>query len=337
MNWDQGYTARYYGRILDPESWREIDTFEIIDGHITRNSEDLMEAASLTVPSFESDAEKYVRIYLDAAQDANVSHNALFTGLTSSPQQRTESGATEHSLTCYSVLKPAKDIFLAPGWFAPADTPAGEIIQNLLKVIPAPVEDKTRGVMLQDNVIAEQGETNLTMLYKILKATNTRAVIQGDGIVTLEEQPEEEAATFSDRDVDIIEDGIDQTYDWFECPNVFIAIANDLYAVARDEDEDSPLSIQNRGREIQKQETNVQLAANETIAEYAERRLKEEQTIAEVVSYQRRYLPNVTVSDYIRLNTAATRGLFQVTSQSVELTTAARTSETVQRVPEDEE
>ena len=63
------------------------------------------------------------------------------------------------------------------------------------------------------------------------------------------------------------------------------------------------------------------------------RRLREEQRYEQVASYERRYLPDVRPGDLIRLKYPAQglNGMFQVSSQKIELGHGARTSEEVTR------
>lgn len=80
------------------------------------------------------------------------------------------------------------------------------------------------------------------------------------------------------------------------------------------------------------EEDNCDLADNESISEYALRRLKEEQTVAITVSYNRRFDPGIYVGDKIYLHYAAQNieGDFTITEQSIELGYGARVTEEVQ-------
>ena len=91
------------------------------------------------------------------------------------------------------------------------------------------------------------------------------------------------------------------------------------------------LSIPNRGREIWKEDNSASLGDAESIADYALRRLREEQQRYITVSYDRRYVPNVMVSDLITLNYPAQGvvGMYKIQSQTIDLSYGARTSEDV--------
>ena len=172
------------------------------------------------------------------------------------------------------------------------------------------------------------------MVEKILNAINWQLKIDGDGTIRIVKKTNGVVASFDALDNDSIEPQLSVTRDWYDCPNVFRAIEDDLSAVARDDNPDSPLSTINRGREIWLEETDCDLGENESIADYAIRRLKEEQAVAFSVEYTRRFNPDVQVGDKIRLHYPEQKvtGNFEIVSQSITLGYGCRTSEEVNRV-----
>ena len=267
-------------------------------------------------------------MYLDARQSGDASHVALFTGIASTPDLDRQMSRPETDLACYSVLKPVDDVLLQRGWYASAGRTGGDVLKELLSATPAPViiaEDSPR---LTESIIAEDGETRLTMVDRVLEAIDWRLRINGDGTIEAGPKPMEASVTFDPIENDVLEPGVQITADWYACPNVFMAVADDLTGIARDES-DSPLSINGRGREVWAYESSADLADNESIGQYAMRKLKELQSVAKQVSYARRYYPNVVPGDLIRLHYADIEGLYTVQSQSIELSYNARTSEDV--------
>lgn len=155
--------------------------------------------------------------------------------------------------------------------------------------------------------------------------------IFGDGLIRFEPYSSEPVATFDPIDFPVIETEITVSSDWFSCPNVFMASSNGITAIAKDEDPDSPLSIQNRGREVWFYENGFALNENETVTEYAQRRLKEEQECIVTARYDRRFVPDVFPGDLVRLHYPAQElnDDYMVSSQSITLGYAARTSEEI--------
>lgn len=330
MNWESGYTSTFYACYIDPQTWNDTERFEIIEGSVERTSDSLRQSASLKCTDYDQTTERWVRIYMDAVQSGDVSHTPLFTGIATSPSRDIDGAVEERELECYSVLKACEDILLPRGWYVPAGRNAVLAIKSLLEVTPAPVDgDEEASPLMQDALIAEDDETNLTMIEKILNAINWQMQIRGDGTIALSPVSVDPVAEFSPLVLDIVETSLSVERDWFECPNVFRATLNEMSAVARDDDPDSPLSTVNRGREIWMQD-EADLSDDETLAEYAKRKLKEAQAVAEKAKYQRRFLPDVNVGDVVRLDYPQIQGDYRVTSQGIDLSYNGTTSEEVE-------
>lgn len=339
MDWRKGFSSRYYITIVDQDTWKDIKRLEITGGSIRRSSTDLRHSADLTVVNYNETREKLIRVWFDAKQNSESSHTPLFTGYATSPGRDINGLRVSNALQCYSVLKAADDVRLPKGWYAPAGASAVWQIQELLKVTKAPVSilgntSDLSKINLKKAIVAEQNETNLSMIEVLLNTINWRMTLTGLGEIVLDNYPKEAAVVFDSREHDVLEPSLSDDYDWFDCPNVFRAVMDDDYAEARDEDPNSPLSIQNRGREVWAEESSCSLNENETLAEYARRRLKELQKVGRVVSYDRRFRPDLTVTDLVRLNYPAQKitGTFVVTSQGIDLGFGAKTSEEVMQV-----
>lgn len=334
MEWSKGYTASNYMTQVDPTTWRDIGVIQLTGGSIKRERTGLRESADVGCRHYEGGIERWVRIYMDCKQDGKDAHIPLFTGLASSPKTDMEGKRIKTPLACYSVLKPADDIILRRGWYAPAGISGADTIRRLLTVTPAPVVVDDGAPALESPIIAEDDETNLSMIEKILTAINWRIRIEGDGTIHVCPQASGPVVTFDPVYNDMIETSISITEDWYSCPNVYMAVSGDMTGIARDDSADSPLSTLSRGREVWKMESSAKLADNESIAEYAMRQLKEAQKVKKAASYTRRYLPDVIPGDVVMLHYPEQDldGLFTVTSQSISLGYSAETSEQVSSV-----
>ena len=331
MNYNKGFTAAFYAYRIDPVTWRETERFEVTGGRITRSDEGLRHAADIDYKGYFPDLEQWVRIYMDTEQNGASAHEPVFTGLACAPDGSFDGVVETGALQCFSVLKAAEDVDLPRGYYVLAGTDGARAVLDLLDVIPAPVEAAVGSPSLQATIIAEDGENRLTMADKILTAINWRLRISGDGSVWIGPWSAEPVASFDALENDCVEPQIRYERNLFECPNVLRAVSDELTAIARDEDQDSILSVQNRGREVWETETDVNLGSGESIAEYAVRRLRELQTVLLTAEYTRRYRPEVMPGDVIRLTYPAQRlkGLFTVTDQDVSLGFAADTRESV--------
>ena len=328
MDWSKGYSATYYAARVDPVSWQDVERFEITGGSVKRGSDALRESADIKCVGHRIEVEQWIRVYMDTRQNGGAAHTAIFTGIASTPDLTRKMSRPETELACYSVLKPVDDILLPRGWYAAAGRDGGEVLKDLLAATPAPVVVADGAPNLTESIIAEDGETRLTMVDRILEAIDWRIRIDGDGTVEVVPKPLTPSATFDPIENDVIEPGVEISADWYACPNVFMAISDDLTGVARDES-DGPLSIKGRGREVWAYEGSADLASNESIGQYARRKLKELQQVAKEVSYSRRYFPNMVPTDAVRMHYADVEGIYTIQSQSIELSYNGRTAETI--------
>ncbi len=182
MDWSKGFDARYYCSFVEPNSWRDVERFEITSGSITKSIGELRESAEINCTKYTS-GERWVRVWMDARQNGSTEHIPMFTGLATSPADDINGQLVSNTLECYSVLKPAQDVLLPRGWYAPQNTSGTTLIEDLLSVTPAPVQYPYSSSRLRNHIIAEEGETHLSMIEKILLAINWRIQIQGDGTI----------------------------------------------------------------------------------------------------------------------------------------------------------
>lgn len=330
MDWSKGYIAEYYIALVDPSSWRDRERIEIKKGSVAETDEGLRQSADMAVSSFDKTEERYVRAYLNAEQNGSSEHIPLFTGLASVPKESVGTCVNDIPLECYSVLKPAEDVLLEHGWYAPAGMSGGDIIRQLLAATPAPVDVEPGAPALTDYIVAEDNENRLTMIDKILKAMGWRLWITGEGRIKVGAMPTKPVAVFGD-EYDIIKAPIDIDDDWFDCPNVFRAVSGDMVATARDDSRDSALSTVNRRREVWMEETDCDLNENESLEEYARRRLREEQRRVRSMAYKRGFVPGIAPSDLIRIHYPeyGITGLFQVGSYNIDMSPETNVSEEV--------
>lgn len=334
MDWSKGFTAMYYISVVDKNTWRDVDRIEITGGSIKRTSTDLRESADINCVNYTSDREQLIRVWLDAKQEGSSSHTPLFTGLATSPARDINGRVVKNKLECYSVFKIASDILLPRGWYAPAGANGGQLIKKLMSVIGAPITLAENSPGLKSAIIAENGETYLSMADKILDAIEWKMTANGRGEISIGPIDLDPVIRFDSMGNDSIEPTLSVTYDWYSCPNVYRAIYDNASAIARDDSPDNPYSTVNRGREVWMEDTSCYLNDEETLSEYAARMLKEAQRVSTTISYSRRYNPFVNVLDVVQLNYPEQdiSGEFMITDQTINLGFGAKTSEEVLRV-----
>lgn len=331
MDWSKGFSSRYYVSVLDRNTWRDLRRIEITGGTIKREDSELRESADIDCVNYTETTEQLIRVWLDARQNGGSDHIPLFTGIATSPGRDINGNLVTNTLECYSVLKIAQDMLLPRGWYAPKGINGGDLIRDLLGMIPVDITISENSPGLKSAIIAEDGENRLSMTDKILSLMDWRMTLDGYGNIYIKPYSWDAVATFDAINNDVLEPTLTINHDWYDCPNVYRAVLDDSYAVARDDDPDSLLSTVSRGREVWFEDSSVYLQEHETLAEYAQRMLKDAQKSSTSISYDRRFDPNVYVSDVVRLNYSGQniKGDYLVTSQTITLGYNARTSEEV--------
>lgn len=335
MDWKSGYSAQYELFIVDPVSWMDAGSIRFTGGSVLRKESDLIESADLKMT--ERVRESWVRVYLKARQTGSAARVPVFTGLATTPERDLDGYRNEYPTQCSSVLLPAQDTLTPRGYYIPAGAPAAQVAAELLSVGPAPVEYDENCPELLEAIITEDSDTNLSLAQKVIDAIGWRIRIYGDGRIRICPAATEPAVKFDPFDNDSIEPKVTDSDDWYECPNCLRIVSGDTSIEIKDEDPDSMLSIASRKAsrggtgEIWKQENVSSIGANESLAEYGLRKLKEAQEHARQVEYYRRFRPDLYVGDIVTLHYPGVGidGNFRITSQSLTLSHAMRTQEKV--------
>lgn len=161
MDWNRGFSALYELKKVDPVSWYDAGSFDLTGGNISRTEDDLQESANIQMT--ENPRECWVRIYLKAKQGEGGERVALFTGLSSTPQRDLDGKRESFQAVCYSVLKPADDVLISRGFYAPAGAEGAGLAAKLLEVGPAPVTVAEGSPKLLEAIVAEEFDTNLSL------------------------------------------------------------------------------------------------------------------------------------------------------------------------------
>ena len=291
MDWSKGFSARDVLKIVDKDSWQDTDEIPILSGSISRDIESgLLESA--TVETRKEIGEEWIRIYLIAEQKGDSVHVPLFTGLASSPQRDINGKRDTYHIDCYSVLKPAADWMTPLGYFVPAGMQGTRSIEEMLQKTGIKVSYELGAGILITPIVAEAGETYLSMANTVLKAIGWQMFIDGRGEITLRPFDKNEKVNFSGMDFDAIEPELTDSRDMFSAPNVLRVTADNKSLTVRDDNPESPLSTVSRGREIWAEES-IDLTSGQTLDSYAIERLKELQKPARELSYKRRFHLNL--------------------------------------------
>lgn len=304
-------TFEYY--MVDPGTWRDIKKIDcVLSSTITRDSTlDTLGSASITVS--DSIGECYIRIYLVTIQNGIREKHALGTFLVQSPSYSFDGKIKNITLDAYTPLLELKENPTPLGYSVLKDENILDISYRIVREqVRAPVIKTDKDKVLNSNFVANLDDTWITFVKDLLANAEHSLALDDVGRIlfvpvqdTMSLQP---IWTYDDSNSSILYPSLTVDRDLYGIPNVVEVIYSDgteyYYGKAMNNDPSSPISIQNRGREITYRESNPSLLGNpsqDRIQEYAEMLLKEKSSLEYTVTYTHGYCP-VRIGDCVRLN-----------------------------------
>lgn len=304
-------TFEYY--MVDPGTWRDIKKIDcVLSSTITRDSTlDTLGSASITVS--DSIGECYIRIYLVIIQNGIREKHALGTFLVQSPSYSFDGKIKNITLDAYTPLLELKENPTPLGYSVLKDENILDISYRIVREqVRAPVIKTDKDKVLNSNFVANLDDTWITFIKDLLANAEHSLALDDVGRIlfvpvqdTMSLQP---IWTYDDSNSSILYPSLTVDRDLYGIPNVVEVIYSDgteyYYGKATNNDPSSPISIQNRGREITYRESNPSLLGNpsqDRIQEYAEMLLKEKSSLEYTVTYTHGYCP-VRIGDCVRLN-----------------------------------
>lgn len=312
-NWHESMQQTFEYRRVDPISWLDREQItSVTESAITRDgtTETLVSA---TLNLTEAIEECYIRIYLVTLQNGITERFPLATVLVQTPDKSFDGKVTTISLDAYSPLTELKENQPPLGYSLGK---GGNIMDSAYKLcrenMRAPVIQTNMTDTLQSSFVANSDDTWLTYNKDLIATVNYTFDLDEMGQLLF--APNQEAislqpvTTFDDGNSSILYPDITINRDMYGIPNVVEVIYSSgrstYYARAENRNEDSPISIQNRGREIVQRITNPSFSGEPTEAqlhEYADKVLKQTSTLEYTVTYTHGYYP-VRVGDCVLLN-----------------------------------
>lgn len=330
MDWNQGYAASWRLYSVNQSTWGDADEVSyLVSASITRDCDSsLIEDATISVDQDVCDG--YLRLVLEASNETGPARSVIGTFLVTSPKKSIKGEQITTELECYSVLKPASDKLLTRGWYFPkgGDPIAGacELLEDVLKCPVDPVESD---IATSEAIVAEDGETILSMVEYLLEDTDYVIDISEYGRVTIKKKPTISQINFDTWSNDVIMPEITDESDIFDIPNVLrVSDGNGNYETIRNTDDESSTSINAIGWEKWADE-QISLNDEETLLSKGAERLEELSKIVRKISYTREYNPSVRLNDLVTYYLARQNiiGVFRITSQSISIGNGATVDE----------
>lgn len=308
MNWARVYTCKCSVHRVDPRTWADMNELEgVMSFTVKRNCIEkvpLLETGSVTVDGGMDSG--WYRLSAVVTQ-GSVERHDIATVMVDDVVPTYDKGVMS-TAACYSVLKPADDMRLVVGSYAPKGSDGAQEAARLLRrCTPAPVVVEG-GFVLSSNVVFPVKTTYLAAAWSLLDAGNFCMQIAGDGTITIMPKPTKPSLELGKVTSDILMPEVRPDASTKGVPNRYYAVGGSSVAVAVNDDPTSAVSYQSRGRWVDFVDTSPMLVNGEGLQEYAERKLREMTRAVRKVSYTREYVPNVFPFSVVR-GTLPDRGL----------------------------
>jgi len=304
-------TFEYF--IVDPGTWKDkLKLDKILSSTITRDEEEST-LGSATIDCTDTIGECYVRIYLVTIQNGIKERHPLATVLVQSPKTWFDGRVQSVSLDAYTPLIELKEKYPDIGYSILKGQNIMDIASRLTREkVRAPVVIGTDDTELYYDFIANLNDSWLSYLTDLI--ANAKFKFDLDEMGRVGYAPIQDVASlqpvweYTDNNSSILYPQIDMERDMYGLPNVVEVIystnSSYLYSKAVNDDENSPISTVNRGREIVYRVTDPDIVGNPTqkqIDEYAKQLLRNNSCLEYTVTYTHGYCP-VRIGDCVLLN-----------------------------------
>lgn len=333
-------TFEYY--VVDPGTWKDVSKLDKIKTSTINRNVDESTLGSATIDCTDSLGECYVRVYLITIQNGVREKHPLATVLVQSPRVGFDGRTRNISLDAYTPLMELKEKLPGIGYSIRKEENIMDTASRLTREnVRAPVVPGSSERKLHNDFVSNLNDTWLSFLSDLIINAKFRFDLDEMGRILF--APVQDVAslqpvwTYTDDNSSILYPEIDMERDMYGLPNVVeIVYSTDsgyFYSRAVNDDENSPISTLNRGREIVHRVSNPDIIGNPSqkiIDEYAKQLLRDLSCLEYKLTYTHGYCP-VRPGDCVRLNYERA-GIVdikaKVTSQSIKCEAGCPVSET---------
>ncbi len=333
-------TFEYY--IVDPGTWRDVKLINNVKSCTVNRDSEAETLGYATLDVSESLGECYVRIYLITDQNGIREKHPLGTVLVQTPSSSFDGKTKSYSLDAYTPLLELKENYVDLGYSIRKDS---NIMATAFTIARdhtrAPVVKTENSETLFSDFVADPSDTWLSFLSALISNAKYRFDLDETGRILFSPRQNitslQPVWTYDDDNSSILYPEMTMDHDLYGIPNVVEVIysngKDNYYSRVVNDDENSPTSTINRGREIIHRIVNpdfVGIPTQNMIDDYAKQQLEELSSIEYRITYTHGYCP-VRVGDCIRLNysrSGLTNIKAKVISQSIKCEPGCPVTET---------
>lgn len=303
IDYRKSYSAVWRVFRVDELTWQDAELIGGIDSiQVTRScsgNAPMLESGTMTLTG---DFERgYYRIVMHATQDVETGRVDVATLLCESNKDTRNYGTKQPSVTCNSVLYPAYTQRILDGLYIPARADVVQFVAELLRgCLKAPVEVEG-GFSISDFYWFDFGIRILEAAWEALDLGGYVMQIDGRGTVHIRPRPSTVALELDGANISLLDTKVQTDFNTSSVPNRYIAKSDTTVAVAVNDNPESDVSTVSRGYIYDEIDESPATVDNETLPQYAIRRLHELSTsISETRSYTREYWPDVYPFDIVK-------------------------------------
>ena len=315
IDWTSTMQQTYEFYIVDPISWKDTKLIRNVKSCTINRDSTAETLGSASLSMTEIIGECYVRIYLITIQNGVKEKHPLGTYLVQTPSSSYDGRIEDITMDAYTPLLELKEKQPPLGFTIEKKTneaimtAAHRLAQEYSRAPVVPAKSTTK---LTSNFTAGTDDTWLSFINDLAASDKYKFDLDDMGRILFSPIQKLEAlqpvCTFDDGNSSILYPEVNIEHDIYGIPNVVevtcLSGNSIYYSKAVNDDENSPTSIINRGREITRRIDNPNLAGvtnQSQVDEYAKQVLKDLSTIEYTITYTHGYRP-VRIGDCVKLN-----------------------------------
>lgn len=315
VDWSKSMQQTFEYYVVDPGTWKDVSKVNDVKSCTISWNADSDTLGSATIDIDGSLEECYIRVYLVTIQNGVKERHPLGTFMVQTPSTSFDGKVQSVTMDAYTPLIELKEKCPPYGYSILKNTNIMDVAYRLTaENLRAPVVKTITTDTLYTDFVSEPDDTWITFLKDLL--ANAKYSFGLDELGRVLFTPNQDTAalqplmTFDDSNSSILYPDISMDHDLYGLPNVVEVIYSNgtehYQSRVVNNDENSPISTINRGREIIYRDTNPRISGQPTkeqIDAYAKRLLKALSSIEYTITFKHGYC-GVRLGDCIRLNYA---------------------------------
>lgn len=315
-NWTESMQQTFEYYIVNPNTWKDTKKLNFVKSSSIDRDEEIDTLGSMSIDMDENIGEAWIRVYLVTIQNGITERHPLGTFLVQTPSMSCDGKTKEYTADAYTPLLVLKETLPDIGYFVSDGTNVLDRVYDLTEqnTYNIPVVKTHSDITLVTNFIADPEDNWLKFLTDLLSNADYKFGLDEMGRILFLPNQDLEAlqpvTTFDDGNSSILYPDVSLEDDIYGVPNVVEVVCSNgnaiIKAVEENNDQNSPVSIQNRGRRIVYRDTNPSIVGTATVdngklQEYAKKLLKQLSTVERKITFTHGYYP-VRIGDCVRLN-----------------------------------